>query len=114
MKGFIIFFSLVFLINYIQNQKPENITMFDILVASYGYHFYEFTILKNEIFGFEFELIRGVPNRLWSLTGSSKIQFLYYSIYDYIWEEYKKEEEEAIANSIEFRKNPWSGGSYYY
>ena len=62
MKGFIIFFSLVFLINYIQNQKPENITMFDILVASYGYHFYEFTILKNEIFGFEFELIRGVPN----------------------------------------------------
>ena len=117
MKSFIIFFILAFLIKYIQNQKPENITIFNIPESLfYSEIIYEFTVSKNEIFGFEFSKGRGVPYEWRRLNESSKIQFLYSKIYDYLSEADKKLEEEAMSNSnsIKFIMRPTLGGSEFY
>ena len=114
MKNFIILFTLVFLSNYIKNQKPENITIFKISYPIKPSYFYEFTVSKNEIFGFQFSKARGVPSGWICSNISSNIQFLYSTTYDFLYEEYKKEKEEAIANSIRFYKEPMVGGSELY
>ena len=114
MKSFITFFTLIFIINYIQNQKSENITIFNIPTYGTNSYFHEFVVSKNEIFGFRFSKGRGVPSNWLRFSNSSKIKFLYSRIHDYLSESYQKQKEEAIANSIRFIDIPVSGGSENY
>ena len=90
MKSFITFFTLIFIINYIQNQKPEDITIFNIPTYGTNSYFHEFAVSKNEIFGFRFSKGRGVPSNWLRFSNSSKIKFLYSRIHDYVSESYQK------------------------
>ena len=52
---------LVLINNLIIAPKPENITLFHLDYYGSKHKFYEFTVFKNEIFGFEFTQGRGTP-----------------------------------------------------
>ena len=111
----------IFIITFIQSQKPENIQIFEINdFRYYRESFHEITVFKNQIFGLQFIKNRGVPCS-WShtfLKESNYITFLSSSIYDFLGEECKKEKElaEKISNSTHpyFPRCTLGGSEYYY
>lgn len=123
MKFFSIYIIFFFLFFFSQSQKPQNILIFDINCYDFRSCFYEFTVPKDEIFGFQFSKARGTPSH-WQLlnrnfyNGSYNIQFLNSSIYDYISEEYEKrrekEKKEAEARGLPYYEKGISGGNEYY
>ena len=109
---------LVLINNLIIAPKPENITLFQL--DSYGskHKFYEFTVFKNEIFGFEFARGRGTPYN-WedlnkNLTETNNLQFLYSTYYDFLAEMYEKQLELYRQSSIRYYPHPMTGGTEYY
>ena len=111
----------IFIITFIQSPKPENIQIFEINDFDYYREsFHEITVFKNQIFGLQFIKNRGVPCS-WShifLGESNYISFLNSSIYDYLGEECKKEQElaEKFSNSTHpyFPRCKLGGSEYYY
>ena len=92
--SFIIVLSFLFFLT--NNQKPENITLYNIKCNDNCT--YEYRILKGEIFGFKFSTGRGTCCN-WELVNKTlfnenyNIQFLKTYTYDYISEEYQKDLE---------------------
>ena len=121
MKYLFDFLILVLIKNLIKAPKPENIRLFPINYYGSKQKFYEFTVFKNEIFGFEFTQGRGTPcnwNDLnknnYNLTETNNLQFLYSTSYDFLAEQYKKELELYKQSSINYYPVPMVGGSEYY
>ena len=82
MRDYFLYIIIIFLISFIQAQKPENIAIFDI--GDYNKNketYYEFTVSKNEIFGFQFITGRGTAYYWQHLNVSNNIRFLNYSNY---------------------------------
>ena len=93
MKLFSIITILGSLFFFTKNQKPENVTLYNIECDNDCS--YEYKVLKGEIFGFEFKRGRGTCCQ-WSLLNRTlfnefyTIQFLNSYIYDYLSEQKKK------------------------
>ena len=58
MKYFLLSLILLFSIIFIQAQRPQNIRIFNVEFKE-GKLFYEYTVFKNEIFAFQFQILRG-------------------------------------------------------
>ena len=119
MKYLFNFFILILINNLIKAPKPENITLFSINYYENKNKSYEFTVFKNEIFGFEFTRGRGTPCN-WNnfnknnLNETNNLQFLYSSTYDFLAEQYEKELELYQTSSIRYMPMPIVGGTEYY
>ena len=113
------FLIFTFVIAFIKAPKPENIQIFNIDNYYSEEGFYEITVFKNEVFGFQFTRGRGT-NCHWRhsndtfLKESNYIRFLNSSIWDYIAEVYQKELEEAKNSNNNYRPTPILGGSEIY
>ena len=119
MKYLFNFFILILINNLIKAPKPENITLFSLNYYENKNKSYEFTVFKNEIFGFEFTRGRGTPCN-WNnfnknnLNETNNLQFLYSSTYDFLAEQYEKELELYQTSSIRYMPMPIVGGTEYY
>jgi len=115
-----LFLIFSFVITLIQAPKPPNIR-----IINFGRYYneenhYDITVFKNEIFGFEFSVIRGGCG-YWNhlndtvLKESNYVRFLNRSTWDYISEAYEKQLE-AAKNSTNDRESiiPMDGGSSNY
>ena len=128
MKFFLFITILSFLFFFTKNQKPENVTLYQI--SCNNDCSYEYKVLKGEIFGFEFSRGRGTPC-YWTLLNrnlfneSYTIQFLKSYTYDYLSEAYQKalekQKEEEGKEKVEgteiiIKENiePIDGGSELY
>jgi hypothetical protein len=112
MRNNYLFLIFTFIIAFVKAPKPENIPIYNIDSYYSKEGFYEITVFKNEVFGFQFTRGRGT-NCDWShsndtfLKESNYIRFLNSSTWDYISEEYEKElelqkeKEKNSTNQIE-------------
>ena len=118
-----LFLFLTLIIAFIKAPKPGNIQIFNIYnyTSSINKEYYEINVLKNEIFGLEFERGRGT-NCYWKhsndtyLKESNYVRFLNSSTWDYLTEEYEKKLEEIkkSTSAIQSEIEPAQGGTEYY
>jgi len=118
-----LFLILILIIDFIKAPKPENIQIFNIYnyTSSINKEHYEINVLKNEIFGLEFERGRGT-NCFWKhsndiyLKESNYVRFLNSTTWDYLTEEYEKKLEELknSTGAIQSEIQPIEGGTEYY
>ena len=107
---FIIYIFLLILISFVQNPKPENVTIYKIDEKS---TFYEYKFLKDDSFSFEFSVGRGtcckwvLQNRAF-FNESNSVQFVREHTYDYLSEMCEKSTEE------DKHKNCLVGGTNLY
>ena len=113
------FLVFTFIIAFIQAPKPENIQIFNIGNYYSKEGFYEITVLKNEIFGFQFGKSRGTPC-MWEhlndsfLKESNYVRFLNSTTWDFLSEEYEKELKEAKNSNRSYKPLHILGGSESY
>ena len=71
MKKFSLYLVFVFIITFIQTQRPKNIRIFNVgEIFKHGKLFYEYTVFKNEIFAFQFENCEGTGYHWYHLNDS--------------------------------------------
>ena len=71
MKKFSLYLVFVFIITFIQTQRPKNIRIFNVGEKhKFGKLFYEYTVFKNEIFAFQFENCEGTGYHWYHLNDS--------------------------------------------
>ena len=91
MRNNYLFLIFTFIIAFVKAPKPENIPIYNIDSYYNKEGFYEITVFKNEVFGFQFTRGRGT-NCHWShsnhtfLKESNYVRFLNSSTWDYLSE----------------------------
>ena len=91
MRSNYLFLIFTFIIAFVKAPKPENIQIYNIDSYYSKEGFYEITVFKNEVFGFQFTRGRGT-NCHWShsnhtfLKESNYVRFLNSSTWDYLSE----------------------------
>ena len=129
MRNNYLFLIFIYIIAFLEAQKPENIQILEINENSNKNGKYEITVSKDEIFGLQFERSRG-SNCYWGhsnetfLKESNYVRFLNSSTWDYLNEEYEKELEKAKNSEEAYHSDnmpypvnmpqPIVGGSEYY